>query len=282
VDNEFVGKLKTMRLANCHNIKSIPPLKLDSLEILDLSNCTSLESFSVGVDGFLLKLKTLLATNCHNLRSVPRLKLDSLNEVDFSHCYSLESFSSAGDGLLENIKLFNIEQCIILKSIPPLKVTSLEKFNISHCLSLESFPEILGDMRYIPELHLDNIPKKLLPLPLQNLTRPHTLYPCNCGIVDFPNRVAEVSMLAESTIEVEGNVSPTESSLAEYICLRYIKLSDEYWSKSFMLFAKVKELHLINHEFTVLPKSMDNCNFLWRLVLDDCVKLQEIKGIPPC
>ncbi|KAK2421537.1 hypothetical protein QL285_032155 [Trifolium repens] len=283
VVGEFLGKLKTMRVKRCYNIKSIPPLKLDSLEILDLSDCTSLESFSVGVGEYLLKLETLLAPNCHNLRSMPRLKLDSLKKLDLSCCYSLESFQSAGNGLLGNIKFFNIEKCILLKSIPPLSVTSLQKFNISHCLSLESFPEISGEMRNIPTLHLYNISKKLLPLPLQNLTPAQTLYPCNCGIVNFPNRAAEVSsMLAESTIEGEGNVSLMKYSHVEYICLHNGKLSDEYWSISFMLFANMKELHLANNKFTVLPKSMEKCKFLWRLVLDDCMKLKEIKGIPPC
>jgi hypothetical protein len=129
---------------------------------------------------------------------------------------------------------------------------------------------------------LDNIPKKLLPLPLQNVTASHTLYSCHCGIVDFPNTVATVSMLAESTTEGEGNVSPMQSSHVEYICLYDTKLSDEYWSISFMLFANMKELHLAKNQFTVLPKSMEECKFLWRLVLDDCEKLQEIKGIPPC
>jgi hypothetical protein len=89
-------------------------------------------------------------------------------------------------------------------------------------------------------------------------------------------------MLSESTIEGEGNVTPIKSPHVEYICLYDRKLSDEYWSISFMLFANVKELHLAKNLFTVLPKSMEKCNFLWKLVLDDCVKLQEIKGIPPC
>ncbi|KAK2367383.1 disease resistance protein RPV1 [Trifolium repens] len=304
VVDEFLGKLKILRLENCNNLKSIPPLKLDVLEELDLSKLYMVESFLLSVGEFLGKVKILRLKGCpnlksipplkldslekldlsycHNLWSIPHLKLDSLKEVDLSHCYSLDSFPSAGDGLLEHIRLFNIKQCILLKSIPPLRVTSLQMLNISHCLSLESFPEILGDIRSIPELHLDNIPKKLLPLPLQNLTPPHTSYPCNCGIIDFPNRVAEVSMLAESTIESGGNVSPMKSSHVEYICLHNGKLSDEYWSISFMLFANVKELHLANNQFTVLPKSMEKCNFLWRLVLDDCVELQEIKGIPPC
>ncbi|KAK2367392.1 hypothetical protein QL285_080681 [Trifolium repens] len=281
---EFLGKVKTLRLANCHNIKSIPPLKLDSLETLDLSNChnlrsirplkldsleilglsncTSLESFSVGVDENLLKLETLLAPNCHNLRSMPRLKLDSLKELDLSCCYSLESFQSAGNGLLESIKFLNIERCILLKSIPPLRVTLLEKFNLSHCLSLQSFPEIFGEMRNTPEIQLYNTPIKELPFPFQNLIPAQTLHPC--------------------TIQDEGRVSPIKSSHLEYLSLCNGNLSDEYWAISFMLFTNLKELHLANNQFTVLPKSMEKCNFLQRLILDNCVKLQEIKGIPPC
>ncbi|XP_045811394.1 disease resistance protein RUN1-like [Trifolium pratense] len=247
----FLGKLKTMRLENCHNIKSIPPLKLDSLETLDLAYCYRLESFLVGVDEYLLNLKNLFATNCQNLRCIPRLKLDSLKTLDLSHCYSLESFPGAVDGLLENIEYLNIERCIMLKSIPSLRVTSLKEFNLSHCLSLQSFPEILGEMTNTTEIHLDNTPIKELPFPFQSLIPPQTL-------------------------------RPMKSSHVEYLSLCDSKLSDEYWAISFMLFANLKELHLANNQFTVLPKSMEKCHFLRRLVLDDCVELQEIKGIPPC
>jgi Leucine-rich repeat (LRR) protein len=282
VVDEFLGKLKILLVANCHNLKSIPPLKLDSLEKLDLSNCYRLESFPPVVDGFLPKLKTLRVTSCHNLRSIPPLKLNSLEELDLSFCYSLESFPSVVDGLLDKLKFLNIEHCIMLRSIPPLMLTLLEKFNLSYCLSLESFPEILGESTNIPRVLLYETPIKQLPFPFQHLTPPPTSYLCRCGIVHLPNRVAAMSMLAEVTIKGEGKVSPMQSSHVEYICLRNCKLSDEYLSTSLMLFAKVKELHLTNNQFTVLPKSIEKCHFLWRLVLDDCEELQEIKGIPPC
>jgi Leucine-rich repeat (LRR) protein len=281
VVDEFLGKLKILLVENCHNLKSIPPLKLDSLEKLDLSNCYRLESFPAVVDGFLPKLKTLRVTSCHNLRSIPPLKLNSLEELDLSFCYSLESFPSVVDGLLDKLKFLNIEHCIMLRSIPPVRLTLLEKFNLSYCLSLESFPEILGEITNIPRVLLYETPIKQLPFPFQHLTPPPTSYPCRCGIVHLPNRVAAMSMLAEFTIKGEGKVSPMQSSHVEYICLRNCKLSDEYLSTSLMLFANVKELHLTNNQFTVLPKSIEKCHFLWRLVLDDCEELQEIKGIPP-
>jgi Leucine-rich repeat (LRR) protein len=123
-------------------------------------------------------------------------------------------------------------------------------------------PEIFGEMRNTPEINLYNTPIKELPFPFQSLIPPQTLHPC--------------------TIQDEGRVSPIKSSHLEYLSLCNGNLSDEYWAISFMLFTNLKELHLANNLFTVLPKSMEKCNLLWRLVLDDCVDLQEIKGIPPC
>ncbi|KEH32795.1 disease resistance protein (TIR-NBS-LRR class) [Medicago truncatula] len=273
----FLGKLKTLLVTSCHNLRSIPPLQLDSLEKLDLSNCYRLESFPLVVDGFLGKLKTLLVTSCHNLRSIPPLNLDSLEKLDLSCCCSLESFPLVVDGLLDKLKFLNIECCIMLRNIPRLRLTLLEHFNLSCCYSLESFPEILGEMRNVPGVLLDETPIKELPFPFQNLTQPQTL--CNCGYVYLPNRM---SRLAEFTIQNEEKVNAMQSSHVKHICVRNCKLSDEYLSKSLMLFANVKELHLTKNQFTVLPKSIEKCHLLWRLVLDDCEELLEIEGIPPC
>jgi len=278
----FLGKLKTLHVEGCHNLRSIPTLKLDSLETLDLSCCYSLESFPLVVDGFLGKLKTLLVTSCHNLRSIPPLKLDSLETLDFSNCSTLESFPSVVDGLLDKLKFLSIKRCVMLRSIPPLRLTSLEWFDLSYCLSLESFPIILGEMKNLLELYFDNTPIKELPFQFQNITLPPTSYPCNCKIVDLPDRVVGMSKLGEFTTEIEKEVSPLQSSHVEYICLKDCKLSDEYLSTSIMLFFNVKELHLTKNRFIVLPKSIENCHVLRRLVLDDCEELQEIKGIPPC
>ncbi|XP_058776591.1 disease resistance protein RPV1-like [Vicia villosa] len=277
----LVDKLKTMSVRRCVKLRSIPPLKLDSLEKLDLSHCYSLESFPLVMDGFLGKLQTLLVKSCDSLRSIPPLKLNSLKELDLSHCYNLESFPIVVDGLLDKLEILSIEYCIMLRSIPPLRLTSLVKFNLSYCLSLECFPEILGEMRNIPQLYLGSTPIKKLPFPFRNFTPPPTSYPCNCGIVNLPNRVAAMSMLAKLTIKAEKKVSPVQSSQVEYICLTKCKLSDEYLSIGLMLFANVKELHLTDCQVTALPKSIEKCHFLWRLVLDDCEELQEIKGIPP-
>ncbi|GAU10339.1 hypothetical protein TSUD_421720, partial [Trifolium subterraneum] len=243
----------------------------------NLSYCTSLESFPRVVLG---KLKTLLAINCHNLRSIPTLKLDSLEELDISHCYILESFPS--DGFLDKLKFLNIEQCIRLRSLPPLKLTLLERFNLSYCPNLERFPEILGEMRNIPQLLLDGTTIKELPFPFQNVTQPETFCGCKCGIVRLPIRDVVTSIIAELFIDNRKNVSPMISSPVQYICHENRKVSLEFLSDRLLLFANVKELHLSNIQFTVLPESIKECKFLWRLVLDNCKELREIQEIPPC
>ena len=91
-----------------------------------------------------------------------------------------------------------------------------------------------------------------------------------------------MSKLAEFSFQNEEKVNTVQSSHVKYICVRNLKLSDEYLSINLMLFANVKELHLTNNQFTFLPKCVEKCHFLWKLVLDDCKDLQEIKGIPSC
>ncbi|GAU22545.1 hypothetical protein TSUD_296650 [Trifolium subterraneum] len=91
-----------------------------------------------------------------------------------------------------------------------------------------------------------------------------------------------MSRMAEFSIEYRTNDSPMPSSRVEYICLENCNVSLDYLSDRLLLFANVKELHLTNIQFTVLPESIKECKFLWRLVLDNCKELREIQEIPPC
>ncbi|WJX66907.1 hypothetical protein P8452_51414 [Trifolium repens] len=55
----FWSNLKILRIIRCRQIKSVPPLNCPSLVELDLSNCSSLESFPSTVNGFAGNLKIL-------------------------------------------------------------------------------------------------------------------------------------------------------------------------------------------------------------------------------
>ncbi|RHN40074.1 putative TIR domain, winged helix-turn-helix DNA-binding domain-containing protein [Medicago truncatula] len=267
----FRKKFKNMRILNLQHsegLAEIPDISdLSNLEEFSIQDCEELITIDNSV-GFLRKLKTMSIRGCHELRRLPPLKLDSLEKLDLSNCYMLESFSSVADGLLDKLKFLNIEYCIMLRSIPRLTLTSLEHFNISCCYSLESLPEILEDLRNIPGLRLDKTSIKELPSP------------CNCEYFRSPNIADVKPKLVEFAIHNEERVL-LQSSNVKYICVGNCKLSYENLSKILILFSNVQELHLTNYQFKVLPNCIEECHFLWKLVLDDCKELQEIKGIPP-
>jgi len=158
--------------------------------------------------------------------------------------------------------------------MPRLSLTSLENFNLSYCYSLKSFQNILGEMRNIQGLLLVETPIKESSFPFRNRSQLQTFHRCNC---EYDNRSDGND--PKLTIMNEEKVN---ASNVKYICVRNVKLSDELLSKTLMLFANVKELHLTNNQLTIIPKSIEKCHFLWKLVLDDCKELNEIKGIPPC
>ncbi|GAU39900.1 hypothetical protein TSUD_04920 [Trifolium subterraneum] len=98
--------------------------------------------------------------------------------------------------------------------------------------------------------------------------------------------------LAELIIEDGGWLFPKEdqgeeqvismkSSQLEFLRLWNCNLSDESLAIGLRWFANVKELYLNGSNFTILPECIEKCHFLWKLVLDNCENLLEIKGIPP-
>jgi Leucine-rich repeat (LRR) protein len=218
--------------------------------------------------------------------------LDLLEELNLSYCDNLESFPDFVDGFPSNLKVLSVRYCCKLKSIPPLKFALLEVLDLSYCDSLESFPKILCKMENIREVHWYTTPIKELPFCFHNLTQLHTLYLCNCGIVQLPSSIVMMLELAELIIEDGGWLFPKEdqggeqvismqSSQVEFLRLWNCNLSDESLAIGLKWFANVKELYLNGSNFTILPECIEKCHFLWKLVLDNCENLLEIKGIPP-
>ncbi|PNX99250.1 resistance protein, partial [Trifolium pratense] len=191
----LLGKLKTLRAMCCIKLRRIPPLKLASLEELDLSGCSCLESFPPVVDGLLGKLKTMSLRSCVKLRSIPPLKLTSLEIFDLSHCFSLETFPLVVDSFLGKLKTLLVQSCHSLRSIPPLKLDSLETLDLSHCYSLESFPPVVdGLVDKLKTMSVRNCIKiKIIPplvlasleeLDLSNCTSLESFSPVVDGLMD--------------------------------------------------------------------------------------------------
>jgi hypothetical protein len=76
----LLGNLKILRVASCQKLTTIPPLKLGSLEELDLSFSDNLSHvLHMFLDD---KLKILKVTSRNMLSGIPPLKLASLEQLD--------------------------------------------------------------------------------------------------------------------------------------------------------------------------------------------------------
>ncbi|KEH17486.1 disease resistance protein (NBS-LRR class) family protein [Medicago truncatula] len=139
----MLGKLKILRVHNGNKVMNFPHLRLASLEQLSLSHCGSLQCFPLVVDGLLCKLKFLSVRYCRSLRSYP------------GWIFGLERFPPVVDGLLDELHVLNVKGCIKLKTFTPLKLANLRELVLSYCWNIESFPEVLGEVEYVTELHLD-------------------------------------------------------------------------------------------------------------------------------
>ncbi|AES76447.2 disease resistance protein (TIR-NBS-LRR class) [Medicago truncatula] len=256
----FGDKLRTMSVRGCFKLKSIPPLKLDSLETMDLSCCFRLESFPLVVDGILGKIKTLNVESCHNLRSIPPLKLDSLEKLDISYCGSLESFPQVEGRFLGKLKTLNVKSCRIMISIPTLMLSLLEELDLSYCLNLENFPLVvdgfLGKLKTLSAKSCRN----LRSIPSLKLDLLETLDLSNCVSLESLPLVVDGFLGKLKTLLVTNCHNLKSIPPLKCDALETLDLSCCYSLQSFSLVA----------------------DRLWKLVLDDCKELQEIKVIPPC
>ncbi|XP_027359406.1 TMV resistance protein N-like [Abrus precatorius] len=226
-------------------------------------------------------------THIHDVSS-----LQNLEEFSFSGCKNLITIDDS-IGFLNKLKILNAVNCIKLGSFPPLKLASLEKLDLSGCLSLENFPEILGEMENIKYLHLQATAIEELPFSFQKLTQLKFLYLYNHGVAQLSSCIGMMPNLALiSGVGLEGQlllnqdngdekVTSMLSSNVEHLNLQDCNLSDEFLALGLMWFANVKELDLSASNFSVLPECIKNCCFLWKLVLNRCKCLREIRGIPP-
>ncbi|WJX71771.1 hypothetical protein P8452_55728 [Trifolium repens] len=113
----FLSNLKILRIKDCEDVTSVPPLDCPSLVELNFSYC-------------------------YSLRSIPPLKFTSLKELDLKNCISLQNFPLVVDEFLGKLKILRLENCYNLKSIPPLKLDVLEELDLSNCSMLDSFPPV--------------------------------------------------------------------------------------------------------------------------------------------
>ncbi|CAN1143432.1 Disease resistance protein L6 [Linum perenne] len=141
-------KLKRLDICESPKFSEIQGLdeglgELESLDHLDLSDCTSIERLPdlsrLGL------LKTLVLDNCERLSSLREIEslegLESLEKLDVSGCMALERLPDLSG--LKNLKELDIGECVKLTELRGLEeLQSLRVLKMNDCKSIEKLPNI--------------------------------------------------------------------------------------------------------------------------------------------
>jgi Leucine-rich repeat (LRR) protein len=236
----------------------------------------------------LTNLKVLNFQDSEYLTHIPDVSgLSNLKELSMKNCKNLLTIHNSV-GRLNKLKDLNAKGCSKLESFPPLQLASLEKFQLSGCESLKSFPEILVEMQNIMVIQLKETGIEEFPLSFQNLSGlsflevdGNQLHRLSSSILMMPNlRSVDASYCQLLLPKQNDKLCSEMSSKIETLELFNSNLSDESLPIFFRLFANVAILDLSNSYFTILPECLRECDFLYKLCLDYCKYLREIRGIP--
>jgi hypothetical protein len=210
-------------------------------------------------------MTVLILDHCEYLTHIPDVSgLSNLEKLSFDECMNLITiYNSIGHlNKLERLSAFG---CGKLKCFPPLGLASLKEFNLSHCVSLKSFPKLLCKMTNIKAIWLSNTSIGELPSSFQNLSELDKLVVW--GGMRFPKQNDKMYSI------VFSNVTNLE--------LRECNLSDECLQIVLKWCVNVKHLDLSQNNFKIFPECLSECHLLNNIILDLCISLEEIRGIPP-
>ncbi|XP_062014519.1 TMV resistance protein N-like [Rosa rugosa] len=168
---QHLAKLTLLDLSDCSNLKILPEM-LNSLRVLRLYGCLSLESLPIELPYGLTKL---YLSNCESLRSLPVELPSGLERLELCNCKSLGSLPVE---LPSGLKELDLEHCESLWSLPVELPPGLEYLDLSDCESLGSLPVELPPG--LLKLDLSNC-KRLGSLPVELPSGLERLELCNCN-----------------------------------------------------------------------------------------------------
>ncbi|KAF7813412.1 TMV resistance protein N-like isoform X1 [Senna tora] len=230
--------------------------------------------------------------SCEGITEIPDIScLPNLRELSFMGCVNLvEVHDSVGS--LGKLRILRACFCPNLRTLPPLAMSTLEKLRLQNCSSLEAFPDILGEKKKITELDLHDT-DLVFPSSIQNLTGVRILDMQNCRRIQLPVHIAMLPELELLHIRVcrELQFSKQDEGIEkgssimcpkmDRLVIGHCNISDESLLLCLSWFVNVKTLNLQGSNFTILPACINKCRFLTSIDLENCKRLQEIRGLPP-
>ncbi|XP_055813266.1 disease resistance protein RPV1-like [Solanum dulcamara] len=245
--------LTYLSLDDCRKLKKLPKFVcMESLEALNLLECTSLEEFPE-ICGDMRSLSKL-SLGSPWIRSLPP-SLSGLREIQLTDCEILESIPDA----FRNLRDLRISGCNKLAALPNSLFESqkLEFLEISRCSGLVKLPISLGVQKKLRLLEIDRCENlKELPSSIQ-LKSPHELKISNSPkLCTFPEFKGDMHCLRELTLNSTG-IREVPSSIGNL--------------------SGLKALYLEGCEDLVsLPDSLCNLMNLHTLILCRCKKLEKL------
>ncbi|KAI9127262.1 hypothetical protein K1719_001821 [Acacia pycnantha] len=280
-----------------YSFKFLPhQVRPTQLVYLDLtySSCEFLPPF----DKKFPYLSRMNLSKCKFLQQIPDLSgASNLTELQLDDCTNLTEIHDSV-GCLDNLRKLNAMGCKNLKIFPScLRLASLEHLNLFGCSSLQTFPDISIVMKEMRKLYLDRTAITELPSSICNLIGLEILSIQKCpnlkqlpaSIFTLPNlsnlwaggctRLSHF-MMRECGDEASLYCS-TMSLKMEQLLFSNCNLSDDSLAFCLSHFTNMIRLNLSFNNFTILPECIKECHNLQYLLLDHCIQLEHIGGMPP-
>ncbi|XP_031267535.1 disease resistance-like protein DSC1 isoform X2 [Pistacia vera] len=269
--------LQRLILSKCSNLKTVPHIPdtveelyldgtgikdlsslkhLSNLEILNLENCSELESLPQSI-GESENLRIVILSNCSKIKTVPCIPR------------SVEELYLDGTAIEE---------------LPPLEhLSKLVILSLKNCLRLESLTESICEVKSLQCLYLSGSSKlDRLPNGLKNLKALEELEVEGVGITDISslsltclNNLKKLSLMRCGLQKPPVNLAchKLEQLNLENCCIEVLpKNLGELHSLTF--------LYLGGNNFDSLPDSIKDLSMLYELDLSNCERLKSIPQLP--
>jgi hypothetical protein len=230
-------------------------------------------------------MKVLTLNHCQYLTNIPNISgFTNLEKFSFENWHSLLTIH-------DSIGYLKCQALLQAREFSTITVDiDLKKSELSYCKSFKSFPELLVNMTNIEELLLSETLIGEFPFSFQNLSELRLLNVLGCVKLKLSSNISMMQKLSSFHVRhCDGLILPkhnkklsfTVSSNVNRLSLERSNLSDECLPIILKWFANVEHLNLSKNNFKILPKCLDECHLISRLVLNGCKSLEEIRGIPP-
>ncbi|GKV18591.1 hypothetical protein SLEP1_g28951 [Rubroshorea leprosula] len=195
--------LKEVHIESCGKLENLSMIsKLQSLEVLELQQCTELRMIGDDARFTSTCLQELNIQNCHSLMSMPSVDgLSSLQKIEIGYC---EQLKSIGEDLsiATCLKELTVWECNGLMSFPNLHgLSSLQNIEIVFCRQLKSIGEDLSTATCLKELIIIGCHGLMSVPSLHGLSSLQTLFIVGCrGLRSLPSGLPSWTALEELRI----------------------------------------------------------------------------------